>query len=200
MAVLASLKRSASPRALAGLWVRLACVVLFLAAASGVRAESAEAREYQLKAVFLYNFALFVDWPPGAFEGDQSPIVIGVLGSDPFGAYLDEVANNEKVNNRPLAIRRFHRVEDVSNCQILFVGISSPSQLAEVFSSLKGKSILTVGEAEDFSRLGGMIRFFTEHNKVRLRINLAAARSAGLKISSKLLRPAEIVSIRRTAP
>ena len=91
-------------------------------------------------------------------------------------------------------MRRYSRLEDITDCQILFVGLSNPEQIRQALSRLKGRCILTVGDADDFSRMGGMIRFVNENNRIRLRINLDEAREAGLTISSKLLRPAEIVS------
>jgi YfiR/HmsC-like len=177
--------------------LRLLPLLLLLALAPGAAAQTTVAREYQVKAVFLYNFALFVDWPPAAFEGSQAPLVIGILGADPFGNYLDEAVQNERVNNRPMVVRRFRRVEDVTTCHILFISPSTPDQLEHILSVLKGQSILTVSDAEKFCQLGGMIRFIDDKNKIRLRINIEAAKAAGLRISSKLLRPAEVVLLRK---
>lgn len=148
----------------------------------------------QLEAVFLFNFSQFVEWPSQAFPDARAPIVIGVLGSDPFGATLDEVVRGESVNGRALTVRRFQKAEDVDDCQILFVGRSETARLPEILQRLKGRSILTVGDIDGFGRAGGMIRFVLVENKIRLRINVEAARAAGLTISSKLLRPAQIVT------
>lgn len=152
------------------------------------------AQEYEIKAVFLYNFAQFVQWPPEAFADKKAPLVIGILGSDPFGSYMDEAVRGETVDGRPFVVRRYDRPEEITDCHILFISRSESGRLDQILGSLKGKSVLTVGDMDDFSRDGGMIRFVTENNKVRLRINVEAAKSAGLKISSKLLRPAQIVS------
>lgn len=172
---------------------------LFVASAlllllSGVSWAAPTAPEYQLKAVFLFNFTQFVEWPPPAFETATSPIVIGILGSDPFGAYLDDTVKNETINGRPLSIERYTKVEDVKLCHVLFISRSETPRLQQILTGLKNKNILTVSEIENFSRLGGMIRFTTVENKVRLRINLEATKAANLTISSKLLRPAEIVA------
>ena len=153
-------------------------------------------REYQIEAIFLFNFAQFVDWPPEAFSGPGDPLVIGILGNDPFGAYMDEAVRGERVNDRPIVIRRFARVEDITTCHILFISRSESARLDQILGRLKGRSILTVSDIDDFNQSRGMIRFVIEKNKIRLRINLGAAKSAGLKISSKLLRPAQIVSRR----
>jgi hypothetical protein len=170
----------------------LLAALLALAAALPIRAQ-APPTEYQVKAVFLFNFSQFVDWPPAAFADGRSPLVIGVLGRDPFGAMLDEIVSGETVNGRPLAVRRYESVEQVEACHILFIDRSRDPQLDADLAALKGRSILTVGDFDGFARRGGIVRFATVGNKIRLRVNLAAAQQAKLTISSKLLRPAEIV-------
>ena len=159
-----------------------------------VRAAGVVSKEYQIKAVFLFNFAQFVEWPPKAFPDAESPVVIGVLGEDPFGGFLDETVRNEKVNNRPIAVERYRRLEEMKTCHILFISRSESDRLDKVMGALKGRNILIVGDSEEFSRQGGMIRFVTEKGKTRLRIDVEAAKAANLTISSKILRPAEIVN------
>jgi hypothetical protein len=152
------------------------------------------AREYQLKAAFLFNFTQFVEWPAASLSEPDAPLVIGILGEDPFGTYLEEIVAGEKINNHPLEIRRFRAVKDVTQCHILFINLKGNAAQSEVLTSLKNKSILTVGDADRFIRNGGMIRFVKENNKIRIRIDLETAKQAGLTISPKLLRLAEITS------
>jgi hypothetical protein len=159
-----------------------------------------EPREYQIKAVFLFNFAQFVEWPETAFADAHSPLVVAILGENPFGNALDETIHGERLNGRSLTVIRSTRVEDILTCHILFVSRSEAGRLDEILSALKGRSILTVSDIEGFSRQGGMIQFVTENNKVRLRINNDAARSAGLTISSKLLRPSQAAFLWRRTP
>ena len=149
--------------------------------------------EYQLKAIFLFNFAQFVEWPASAFPEPDTPLSICILGEDPFGGYLDETVRGETVANHPLAVRRYRSVDEIKGCHILFVSRQEQGHLSEILDSLKGHSILTVSDAERFASRGGMIRFVTDRNRIRLRINLEAARAANLTLSSKLLRPAQIV-------
>ena len=178
----------------AGTW-RVVCSVLLLGAQS-VSAQTAPSKEYQIKAVFLFHFAQFVEWPSAAFASADAPLVIGILGEDPFGAYLDETVRGEKVQNRPLEIQRYRRLDEIKICHILFIGSSETETYEEIFPKLQGRSILTVGDAEGFATRG-MIRFLTERNRIRLRVNVGVARAAGLTISSKLLRAAEIVGAER---
>jgi hypothetical protein len=170
------------------------CLLLLMGVCQGDAAWSAAVTpEYQLKAVFLFNFTQFVEWPPQAFADANSPLVIGILGADPFGDYLDETVRGEMVNGRPLMVKRFTSVEDARNCHVLFISRSEAARQAEILAKLKGKSILTVGENDGFVTAGGIIRFLTVANKIRLRIGLESAQQATLTLSSKLLRPADVV-------
>jgi len=175
-------------------WRRVGAGFALLAGAVTVSAQPAISREYQIKAVFLFNFAQFVEWPAPAFPQPQAPIVIGVLGDDPFGVALDNTVRNEKIGERPLVIRRYRHVEEVETCHVLFIAQSEAGRLEDILGRLRSRSILTVCDADVLQVRGVMIRFLTENNKIRLRINVDVAKSAGLTISSKLLRPAEIVT------
>src|ERR1700694_3672624 len=153
---------------------RLIIWVLLLSSGLTLRGQAPISPEHQVKAVFLFNFAQFVEWPPKAFPEAQTPLIIGVLGEDPFGSYLDETVRGEKVNNRPLVVQRYRRVGEIKICHVLFISRSETDRLEQVLASVKGRSILTVGDADDFIARGGMIRLVTERNKIRIRINLAA--------------------------
>jgi hypothetical protein len=118
--------------------------------------------------------------------------VIGILGDDPFGSLLEEAVRDEKAGDHPLQIRRFQSIEDV-DCHILYLSRSEADRLDRVVSALAGKPILTVSDVNLAARRGFMVRFLTESNRIRLRVNLDAAKRAGITISSKLLRSAEII-------
>lgn len=153
--------------------------------------------EYQLKAVFLFNFAQFVEWPSEAFETPDSPLGVCVLGTDPFGQELEAVMEGEAVNGRSIEVRRPSNVDEARDCHVLFVSHSSRDELRRTFDRLKGEPILTVGETSDFTRAGGVIRFFMEGSRVRLEVNPDAADDAHLRLSSKLLRSSQILAQRR---
>lgn len=171
-----------------GIWILLSA--LFFAERQEAWAEGV-AKEYQVKAAFLYNFFQFVDWPPQAFAEPQEPLVIGVIGDDPFNGYLDELVRGEKIKSHPLVVRRYHQLDEIKQCHVLYVCQSESRHLKEVLSMVKGKNILTVSDADGFVRDGGIIRFVTENNKIRFKINVDAARAARLTISSKLMQAAE---------
>ena len=149
--------------------------------------------EYQVKAVFLFNFTHFVEWPADAFAGPAAPFVIGVLGRDPFGAALDEAVRGESVNGRPLVIQRYSGIADLKPCQILFIDRSIDGEMEKALASLGHQRTLTVSDLDSATPRAVIIRFLNENQKIRLQINVDSARHAGLTISSKLLRPAQVI-------
>jgi YfiR/HmsC-like len=171
--------------------IRATAVALLIAVGLlGGRSALAAPTAQQVEAVFLFYFSQFVDWPPGSFADHSSPIVIGVLGDDPFDGSLDQAVAGERVNGRPVVVRRLKSLADASGCHILYISSSESAQLAQIMSALKGRNVLTVSDLNGFVQSGGMIRFVLLDQHVRLVINPQAAQAAGLKLSSKLLRAA----------
>ena len=170
---------------------RVLMVVAGLLASAGV---GAAPTEYQVKAVFLFNFSRFVEWPASAFASPDAPFVVGVFGHDPFGSDLDEVVQGKTVNGRPLVVRRVRTAAEGARCQILFIHQSEQRRLSEVLSALDRHSTLTVSDIPGAAQRGVMIRLITEGGRVRMHVNVESARAAALLISSNLLRAAEIVA------
>ncbi len=151
------------------------------------RAQEAAPSEFQLKAAFIYNFAKFVEWPVEAFPASYSPFVIGIIGDNPFDDTLGQTVLNKQINGHPFRVVQFKTLADLKRCHILFIGLSERKRLAEILRSIRGASVLTVSDLDHFLPAGGMIHFLMEGKKVRFEINDAAAKQAGLRISSKLL-------------
>lgn len=151
------------------------------------RAQDERPTEYQIKAAFLFNFAKFVEWPPEAYSGPASPMVIGVLGDNVFGGSLEQTIRNKTINDRPLQFKAFHSVTEITNCHVLFISPSEEGHFPKIVAALHDASILTVSQSDRFIEAGGMINFVIEENRIRFQINNEAAQKAGLKISSKLL-------------
>ena len=177
----------------------IVAVLLSLSLALGANAQSAASAassEYLIKAGFIYNFAQLVQWPSAAFPQADSPIVIGILGNDPFGASIDRVVENKKLDGRNLVVKRLKwskDLKDLTDCNILFVSSSEKEHIADVINIVKWLPILTIGETPGFAPRGGIINLTLEDNKVRFEVNIGAAKQANLNISSRLLALAKIV-------
>jgi YfiR/HmsC-like len=165
-----------------------------LSAAASPRAVGEHAvNEYDMKAVYLYNLAMFVEWPAQAFKSANDPITICILGQSPIQIALAEAVNGESIDNRKLVVRLVSGVEQANQCQLLFIASSERKRLRSILQDPKIAGALTVGETEDFLAQGGAINFKREGNKVLLEINLDAVEQQKLRISSKLLNLARIV-------
>jgi hypothetical protein len=151
-------------------------------------------REYPLKVAYLYNFGSYVEWPASAFPTPQSPFVVGVMGANPFGTLLDEVASTKKIQGRPIVIRYLTSAAEATACQLVFIaeGASYAERLATI-KATRPFPILTVSESPGMAAQGAIVNFFVEHNKIRFEINVKAAREHELTISSKLLSLSRVI-------
>ena len=150
-------------------------------------------REYLIKAAILFNFAKFASWPETAFSYRGAPLRICVLGEDPFGAALESL-HGRQVRNRPLATARVSAIEEAPQCHILFVSASEEARLPAILDYVGKLPILTVADIGRFANHGGIIALKEVDNRSRIEINIGAAEQAGVKLSSKLLRLADMVS------
>jgi hypothetical protein len=169
------------------LWIALWCGVSLVCRAD------ATLPEYQVKALFLLNFTKYVEWPPTAFAASNAPVTIGIFGESQLGEALQRVVAGKTVGGRPIVIRQIAGPEDSGQCHILFISDAEADRMRAVLDHTSALPVLTVGENEAFGRNGGIINFARKNGNVRLEIDLAAAKKAGLTISSRLLAVADIV-------
>jgi hypothetical protein len=149
--------------------------------------------ERKIQAACLINFARYVEWPSSAFPTPETPLCIGILGDDPYGAFLDDAAKGVAIGHRPVTIRRAQTVEAMRDCHVVFIGAPDPVQWSRHLTGLNGLPILSVSDALSFAQRGGMVEFFLERDHVRFAINRTVAERTGLKVNAQLLRLARIV-------
>ena len=182
--------------------LRLTVCALLLAAAVDVRAQnlgSTESSEHLIKAGYVYNFAKLVEWPAWAAPKGQ-PIVIGVLGNDDFASVLSHAVDGKKVDDRVFVVKRLKSKDPLKDCacRILFVAASESARTDEIIQFQNAASVLTIAEAPDFAKRGGIIALtLGDDSKIRFAINVEAASQASLTISSRLLTLATIVHTAR---
>ena len=149
--------------------------------------------EYEVQAAYLSNFGRFVEWPSGPGKDSFN---VCVLGQDPFGSLLDSALKGESIAGAPMAAKRIAGPGEAGTCRIVYVNAPKDSQLKSILAGLRSTTALTVSDNPDFIRLGGMIQFVLNGNRVRFEINLTAAQRAGMTLSSELLKVA--AAVRRT--
>ena len=147
--------------------------------------------EYQVKAAFIVKFAAFVEWPAAAFKGPADPLVICVMGRNPFGHQIENMVEGKSVDGRAFAVRAITDGRDAIACHILFVSSSEQRRFGSILDLLKNTSVLPVGDTNDFLAEGGLIILRLEDGKVRIEIDARAAKARNLRVSSRLLELAQ---------
>jgi hypothetical protein len=156
-----------------------------LAGGLSAQAESSNSG-HNIKAAFIYNFAIYVDWPSESFKTQEEPFVVGVVGSDKFADLLERTLSEKTVRGHAFMVKRSAAAKSIKGCHIVFFSADT-RDVAAGLSALSTTPTLTVGESTAFSDSGGMINFLVDDNKVRFDINTDAGRRAHLVMSSRLL-------------
>lgn len=149
--------------------------------------------EHRVKAAFLYKIAGYVEWPNSSFSRPDTPLTIGVVGSEPLAAELSQILTHRTAHNRPITVKRLKGSERLDGVHILFVGRTESAQLPNLVPKAQQHSILVVTESDGALAYGSVINFILSEGRVRFEISLDSARRSGLKLSSRLLAVAEQV-------
>jgi hypothetical protein len=179
--------------------LRASLPVLILACTFALpgRAAPSWASEYQLKAAFVYNLFPFIDWPPSS---GATKMIVGVAmdGSvpDAFVKFLE----GKRVGDRAIEVRQVHSRSEMRACQVLLVAYADPGHIRDALAQLTGTNVLSIGDGEDFARLGGVIAFLPFQNTFHLGVNPRAAERAGLKFRAQLMNIATLLPDERAAP
>jgi hypothetical protein len=164
------------------------CLIFLITVSCRMPCCSQNSSKYQIQGMRVFNFAQFTEWPDDVFASPEAPFVIGILGGDPFGEFLDQLVTGEKIHNHPIVIRRFSSEEEASSSNLLFVSRDFPFAGMYLHGLSEGKQVLTVSEAPGFAETGGVIGFYNENDEVKFEVNMDALRKSRLKLSSKVLR------------
>lgn len=143
--------------------------------------------EYAVKATYLYKFAPFVEWPPGAFAGATSPVEICIVGDDPFGTTLDRAVEGQRLGERGFAVRRLGPSELPVSCHVAYLAATGARPVAETLRAVAGAPVLTVTDDAASPRAKGIVNFVIREGRVRFEIDNLTAAQGGMAISSKLL-------------
>jgi hypothetical protein len=165
----------------------LLCIAVLVAGAPQPARAQTTAAEYQVKAAFLFHFAQFVDWPDGVLNARDPSLKLCILDDEPRRQELQSTIEGKPIGSRLFHVRLIGQPQDFQGCNILFLSRDETRRQTAILKSLRGIPVLTVGETSNFLSDGGMIRFHIEEDKIRFDINLEAAESSHLKISSRLL-------------
>jgi|UniRef100_A0A7C5ELL7 hypothetical protein len=164
-------------------WWRALAVALLCLLGSGPAGGAVP--EYELKAAFVYNFAKFVAWPPGALKPESEFLILGILDEDPEQAAFDALTG-KKAQGRTLLVQK-GKMADLKKCHLVFVSAGAHHLLKQALDTLQGLPVLTVTDEVEDPSGQGIINLVTSGGRVRFQVNVRQARRLGFKISSQLL-------------
>ncbi len=171
--------------------MRALALGLLLLALSGMAQEYGE---YEVKAAYLYNFARFAKWPPAVFTEDSSPLVLCILGKNPFGGALDaltgKVVDTHAIRIQPMT--GLPGVAALRGCHLLFISRSEQGRLLQLLATLESLPVLSVSDIDGFAQSGGMIGLVERDRRIHFDINLAVVQRSGIRLSSQLLKLARV--------
>jgi len=154
----------------------------------GVRADAqAPMGESEVKAMFVYNFLKFVEWPPENALGARDPFVVVIIGEGPTADATEHFLESRAIGGRPLFVRRIKWDQSLAGARAAFVVESDAKKLRHVLDAAAAANVLTIGEGDAFATSGGVIGLLVEDRKVRFDVDTSAAQHAGLRVSSKIL-------------
>lgn len=187
-----------APRARVSLRPRISVTFLlfFLLYPLHLSAQQTKASENAVKATYLYNFSRFVQWPADAAIAKSNSFPICILGENPFGAVLDTILSGESIDGKAVVAKRLAKLQETLDCRVLYISSSEDSRLKEILAVVGNAAVLTVSDIPQFSQRGGMIQFVLAGNKIRFEVNLTNAQTAGLTMSSDLLKVA--IAVRKS--
>jgi YfiR/HmsC-like len=163
---------------------------LLAGATAQLRAQ--DVTEVTLKGAFLFNFARFTEWPADALQAD-STVAACVVGDVAVGDAFSRTVKGKRISGRPITVTTIAPGESLPTCHVLYLSGMADASLADIVSRLREVPVLTVSDAEAFSRRGGIVEMFVDAGRMKFRINARSAKRARLKLSSQLLALAEIV-------
>lgn len=149
--------------------------------------------EHQARAAYLYNFIKFVTWPESAFESPNDPIRILFLGESEVEKEFNKIITDRTINDRHIEVKNRNTNQELSTFHIVYLNDLERRHQIATINALKNLPVLTVSNAEYFSRIGGMIHFLIVDDRLCFEINRPALDSVHLEVSAKLLRVARIV-------
>jgi hypothetical protein len=169
----------------------LSCILVFVEPATASD-DPVTGSEYEVKLGFIYNFINFVTWPEAIFESNSDPLFLCIASDNPSSQVLYKL-DGINIKQRKLKVIAYQEETCLEKIHVLFFATQRIAFIQQVLNQTKGRSILTIGETDGFSRMGGMINFFKEHNRLRFRVNIDTVQRNALKMSSQLLVSAQIV-------
>jgi hypothetical protein len=145
---------------------------------------SANAQDEKFKALFMYNFTKYIEWPAGQRQGN---FVIGVIGNPLLAVELNTIAGKQKVGTQTIVVKTFNSVDEIDNCQIIYLGRTKCNLINSVLDKLTGKNTLIITDKEGMALHGAGINYVMDGDRLKYEVNRTNIEKKGLVVSNALL-------------
>ena len=136
------------------------------------------------KAVYIYNFSKYFDWPSNYKQGT---FTIGILGDAPaLASELVTMSATKKVGSQDIEVKEFKTMDALNKCHILYVTSDNSAAVSKLMGKIKGASTLLVTDKDGLTKLGASINFVIQNNKVMFELSKSNASKQSLTVSSQL--------------
>lgn len=167
--------------------IALSVLLMVASVCAGAEVES------QVKGALIPKIANFVEWPETAFSSSNAPLVVAILGTDPFGAEFEQAMKQQRIHSRPVIVQRYNTWAHTNDCHILIVGRSEAPRMEQLVRRIGTRPILTLGDFAGFAEQGGVVNFIKVDGRIRFEVNLEAADKQRLRVSARLLQVSRVV-------
>jgi hypothetical protein len=142
------------------------------------------AQSEKFKALFMYNFTKYIEWPASVRQGD---FVIGILGTSPMAKELEIIAGKQKVGSQNIIVKTYNSIDEIENCHILYVPSGKSASLAQIIEKLSGKSVLVVTDKEGLATQGACINYIKDGDRIKYELNKKNIEKRGMVVNSSLV-------------
>lgn len=162
------------------------------ASAEEVQSEE-QAVATSIKSAFIRYFCTYIDWPDSAFATPESPIVIGVIGSEAMADTLHAVVGNRTAHGRAMEVRLLDPDDPLDALHLLFVADAMRKHIPGLAAEAAAHGVPVITESPGGLEAGGAFNFIIEDDRVKFDISPAVIRSLGLDVSAQLFTVARVI-------
>ncbi len=146
--------------------------------------QSEKINEQTAKALFVYNFTKYIEWP---VEKREAKFIIGIYGHSDILSELMNFTYGKMVDNKPIEVQLIKSEEHISSCNILYVPQSYSTEVKEIAEKTKNKGVLIITEKNGDCTKGSSINIIKKNNKLAFELSENSIKQSGLKVSEQLL-------------
>jgi hypothetical protein len=140
-------------------------------------------QEEKFKALFIYNFTKYIEWP--AEMGGEN-FSIAVLGNMELAKQLSDISGKMKIGNKKMNVIICKSIDEIPICQIVYFGTSRTDEIATFVAKVKGNKVLIIGDKDKACQKGACINFSKRNGNLNYDISKLNMEGANLKFNSTL--------------